>query len=294
LLYSFEAGNISARVVVSINRVTLLAVLIGAVSVGLIRVTAADSIPLDQQGGVWTVSVRINDAISLPFVLDSGAADVSITADVYMTLKRMGSVSPADIIGYTNYRIADGSTLREPNFRIRSLRVGNTDLRDVYCSVAPPRGDLLLGQTALSRLPRWSIDYQRRVLVVGEVGGAPTSPSVRETSINSPTSAAPSAPPRDDPEPDYACGAAQNFCREGVHLCAVYRNDFLRVGRVCAGVTDAAFPGSTQPNNENDPDYACRAAQSFCRDGVHLCDVYRNEFRQAGRACPGVTYATEQ
>jgi hypothetical protein len=275
------------------NRTTLLALLIGAIGVPLIPVTSAESIPLDRQGGVLTVSVRVNDAISLPFVVDSGASDVSITYDVYLTLQRMGSVSPTDIIGYSNYSLADGSTLREPNLRIRSLRIGNIELRDVYCSVAPARGDLLLGQSALSRLPRWSIDFQRRVLLIGEDSVATKSPEVRETSIAPPNSSAPSAQPRDDNDPDHACGAAQSFCRDGVYLCAVYRQDFVRAGRVCAGVTDSAYPASAQPNNENDPDYSCRSAQSFCHDGMYMCEVYRKEFRQARRVCPGVTNSPE-
>jgi hypothetical protein len=37
---------------------------------------------------------------------------------------------------------------------------------------------------------------------------------------------------------DYKCGAAQTLCREGMYLCAQYRDEFRRSGRYCAGVTD--------------------------------------------------------
>jgi len=268
------------------NRTILLAGLIGLMS---LRAAVAESIALNPEGGVWTVPVRVNDIITLPFVVDSGAAVVLITRDVYLVLQRAGSVSSADISGYTNYTLADGSRQLEPNLRIRSLRIGGIELRDVACAVAPERGDLLLGQSFLSRFQTVSIDYQRHVLLINESPVVPTSPAIRETSV-SPARSAPAPPPTtDSDDADYACRAAQGFCRDGTHLCDVYRQDFVRVGRVCAGVTDAAYPAYAQPDNANDPDYSCRAAQSFCRDGASLCEQYRSDFRRAARICPGVT-----
>jgi hypothetical protein len=38
---------------------------------------------------------RSNDAITLDFTIDSGAADVSIPADVVMTLMRTGTINEA-------------------------------------------------------------------------------------------------------------------------------------------------------------------------------------------------------
>jgi hypothetical protein len=42
------------------------------------------------------VPVLINDAITLDFVVDSGAADVSIPADVVSTLIRTKTIGPSD------------------------------------------------------------------------------------------------------------------------------------------------------------------------------------------------------
>ena len=44
------------------------------------------------EGGVYVVPVLINNAITLDFIVDSGAADVSIPADVVMTLMRTGTI----------------------------------------------------------------------------------------------------------------------------------------------------------------------------------------------------------
>jgi predicted aspartyl protease len=43
---------------------------------------ASETIQLQREhDGIYMVTVRINDAVAIPFVLDSGAAEVSIPAD---------------------------------------------------------------------------------------------------------------------------------------------------------------------------------------------------------------------
>ena len=48
----------------------------------------ADQIPLEQEHGVYMVPVRINQAVSIPFIVDSGASEMAIPADVFRTLMR--------------------------------------------------------------------------------------------------------------------------------------------------------------------------------------------------------------
>jgi tetratricopeptide (TPR) repeat protein len=50
------------------------------------------SIPMREEGGTYVVPVLINGAITLDFIVDSGAADVSIPADVVSTLVRTGTL----------------------------------------------------------------------------------------------------------------------------------------------------------------------------------------------------------
>ena len=53
-------------------------------------------------GGVYAVPVLINDAITLDFVVDSGASGRGIPADVVMTLSRTGTIGPSDFAKATN------------------------------------------------------------------------------------------------------------------------------------------------------------------------------------------------
>jgi clan AA aspartic protease (TIGR02281 family) len=116
------------------------------------------SVQMKKEGGTYVVPVLINNAITLDFLLDSGASDVSVPADVFSTLVRTGSIKSSDITGKQTYVLADGSKLQSPTFIIRSLKVGDTFIENVRGSVASPEGSLLLGQSFLERFRSWSID----------------------------------------------------------------------------------------------------------------------------------------
>jgi clan AA aspartic protease (TIGR02281 family) len=126
----------------------------------------SESIPLVREHGTLQVPVVINGRNSFNFTIDSGASDVSIPANVFYSLTRAGTVSAQDFLDKRAYKLADGSTEFSQRFRIRSLRVGNLEIRDVIASVVPSAGTLLLGQSFLSRLKSWSIDNERQVLLV--------------------------------------------------------------------------------------------------------------------------------
>jgi len=128
----------------------------------------SESIPLIHAHGTLQVPAVINGKISLNFTIDSGATDVSIPASLFSTLTRDGTVSPEDFLDKRMYKLADGSGEISQRFRIRSLRVGKLEVRDVIASVGDSGGLLLLGQSFLSRLKSWSIDNERQTLLITE------------------------------------------------------------------------------------------------------------------------------
>jgi predicted aspartyl protease len=123
-------------------------------------------VPMVQDGGTFRVPVTINGQLTLKFVVDSGASDVSIPADVVMTLVRTETIADGDFLGKQTYTLADGSTVPSQRFVIRSLKVGDRLLENVTGSIAPVAGSLLLGQSFLSRFKSWSIDNQRQALIL--------------------------------------------------------------------------------------------------------------------------------
>jgi clan AA aspartic protease (TIGR02281 family) len=123
-------------------------------------------IPLKSLGGTFVVPVFINGAITLNFVVDSGAADVAVPADVVGTLIRAGTIEKSDITGKQKYMLADGSISPTVTFIIRSLKVGDVLIENVKGSVSPAAGSLLLGQSFLQRFKSWSMDNNKHVLVL--------------------------------------------------------------------------------------------------------------------------------
>jgi clan AA aspartic protease (TIGR02281 family) len=128
--------------------------------------TARIEIPLKSLGGTFVVPVFINGAITLNFVVDSGAADVAVPADVVGTLVRAGTIEKSDITGKQKYMLADGSISPTVTFTIRSLKVGDVLIENVKGSVSPAAGSLLLGQSFLQRFKSWSMDNNKHVLVL--------------------------------------------------------------------------------------------------------------------------------
>jgi predicted aspartyl protease len=123
-------------------------------------------IPLATMGGTLIAPVVINNAIKLNFLVDSGASDVSIPADVFSTLVRTNTVTQTDITGLRNYRNADGEVSQSKTFVIRSLKLGNIEVLNVQAKEAPANAPLLLGQSFLKRFKSWSIDNSTQELIL--------------------------------------------------------------------------------------------------------------------------------
>jgi predicted aspartyl protease len=124
------------------------------------------SISMERESGVYVVPVRFNDMITLNAIVDSGASDVSVPADVVLTLVRTKTITGQDFLGQQTYVLADGSKVPSQRFRIRSLRVGDKTLEDVVASIASVNGDILLGQSFLRRFRSWSIDNEQHMLML--------------------------------------------------------------------------------------------------------------------------------
>jgi clan AA aspartic protease (TIGR02281 family) len=123
-------------------------------------------IPLENLGGTLVAPVVINNAIKLNFLVDSGASDVSIPADVFSTLVRTNTLTQTDITGFRSYKNADGEVFRSNTFVIRSLKIGNVEVLNVHAKVAPTNAPLLLGQSFLKRFKTWSVNNSTQELIL--------------------------------------------------------------------------------------------------------------------------------
>ncbi|HYC10371.1 MAG TPA: retropepsin-like aspartic protease, partial [Steroidobacteraceae bacterium] len=156
------------------------------VALGSSPFARAEVVQLHLEGGTYVVPVLLNHKVIRSFTIDSGSADVSIPEEVFTLLIREGTVAQQDMLDTRRYRLADGSEQTSRRFLVRSLRVGNVELRDVVASVVPEGGELLLGQSFLSRLSSWSIDNDRHTLALNGSAKAAATESAEATASVSP------------------------------------------------------------------------------------------------------------
>ena len=122
-------------------------------------------VPMEPYNGAFVIPVVLNNVLTEKFIVDSGAADVSIPADVASTLKKSGTMTGADFLGSKTYMLADGSKVPSDIYRVASLRIGDLLMENVTVRIAAEKSHLLLGQSFLSRLRSWSVDNARQVMI---------------------------------------------------------------------------------------------------------------------------------
>lgn len=119
-----------------------------------------------EAGGVLKVPVQLNGAVTLKFVVDSGASSVQIPRDVFLTLKRAETINEGDYLPGKTFVLADGSRVQSDRFILRSVKVGDITLTNVEASVGALDAPLLLGQSFLKRFSDWKIDNKAAKLIL--------------------------------------------------------------------------------------------------------------------------------
>ena len=82
---------------------------------------------------------RINDAVAVTFILDTGASDVLIPDEVARELERAGKLDRGDFIGTRTYVLADGSKVPSRRVLLRELTVGGADRVECHGEHRPVR-----------------------------------------------------------------------------------------------------------------------------------------------------------
>jgi clan AA aspartic protease (TIGR02281 family) len=125
-----------------------------------------NEIRLIKSGGVYEIPVVLNGVLTIQFIVDSGASDVSITHDVALTLLRTGTIAESDWLPGAVYQFADGSKAKSKRFRLKSVKIGDNVIKGVSCSISRSvDAPMLLGQSVLERLGEYTVDYKKGALI---------------------------------------------------------------------------------------------------------------------------------
>ena len=97
-------------------------------------------IPFEKRGDVMLVNVTLNDRVSAPFLVDTGASDVSIPAELAGRLGiQIGPETP-----YRRYTTANG-VIAKPVITLDSVQAGEARLEQVRASISSTMEVGLLG-----------------------------------------------------------------------------------------------------------------------------------------------------
>jgi hypothetical protein len=76
-------------------------------------------------------------------MVEGGVSDISLPADVVVTLIRTGTLYESDFNGTATYRLADGSVVPQASFKLHSIKAEDRVVHDVETSVSGVEGSLL-------------------------------------------------------------------------------------------------------------------------------------------------------
>lgn len=125
------------------------------------------TVPFQIRNGVKTVSVMINDVISVDMIIDTGCSGALISLNEAMYLVNKGEITSEDIVGQGQSMIADGSIVENMVVRLRKLTIGGVlEANNVNATISNNiQAPLLLGNEVLDRVKSISIDNENRQLL---------------------------------------------------------------------------------------------------------------------------------
>ena len=119
---------------------------------------------MEQSGGVYFVPITVN-GLDLKFIFDTGASSICISAAEAAVMVRQGKITEEDILGQQHFQDATGGVSVGTIIRLRSVKIGGVELRNIEANVVDNiQAPLLLGQTALGKFGKVTINYNNNTI----------------------------------------------------------------------------------------------------------------------------------
>ncbi len=115
--------------------------------------------------GVYYIPIRVNGT-EMDFIFDTGAGIISMSYLEASFLYKQGKITDDDLLGKEDMRDATGNISEGTVINLKEVAIGNIKLYNVRAIVTDNvNAPLLLGQTALEKFGRITIDYERGQLI---------------------------------------------------------------------------------------------------------------------------------
>ena len=130
--------------------------------------SAQKTIIMEKEAGVYKVPCTVN-GVKMKFILDTGAASVSMSQSMAQFLLDGEYLSSSDFTGSGKSVLADGSVVNHAIVNLRDIEIAGMHIYNIEATVIEGQNaPLLLGQTAISELGRVTIDGNRLMIHAAE------------------------------------------------------------------------------------------------------------------------------
>lgn len=128
------------------------------------KVGGHTKVSMRKEGGVYLVPITVN-GLNLDFIFDTGASSISLSSAEAMVMLRQGQITRDDIIGQQQFQNATGGVSVGTIVLLRTVQIGDITLENVEASIVDNiQAPLLLGQTALAKFGKVTIDYNHNTI----------------------------------------------------------------------------------------------------------------------------------
>jgi aspartyl protease family protein len=119
------------------------------------------TIKMTKRSGVYFIPCKINGS-EMEFIFDTGASDITMSLTEALFLYKQGTLTDDDFLGTQQYQIANGNVEEGTIIKLKIVEIGNRKLYNVQASIVHNlQAPLLLGQSALNKFGKISIDYNK-------------------------------------------------------------------------------------------------------------------------------------
>jgi aspartyl protease family protein len=127
----------------------------------------ADTIKLElTESNIFEIPLKINNSLDTYFIFDSGASETQIDPILALTLIQNKTLSENDFLDESEYIMADGRIIKSSRINIREIRIGSRVLKNVSAAISEVGAPLLLGQNVISKFGKYTIDYEKGVMII--------------------------------------------------------------------------------------------------------------------------------
>lgn len=122
-------------------------------------------VKMENSNGVKYVWIEIN-GLKLKFIFDTGASSICISSAEATVLYRQGTLLKEDILDIQYFQDATGKVSAGTRINLRTVKIGNRVLQNIEATVIDNNeAPLLLGQSALEKFGKISIDNKNNVII---------------------------------------------------------------------------------------------------------------------------------